>query len=97
MSIPGCSAPLARPCRAVCEGFDMTGAPVTVHGTGLLARCLQHETDHLDGLLYIDRLSAAARRVVLDEHAQRQNASACPGEAAADSPVATGWDAGWRR
>ncbi|MCF6476356.1 peptide deformylase [Nonomuraea sp. MG754425] len=76
LSVPGCSAPLPRPDRAVCDGFDVTGAPVTVHGTGLLARCLQHETDHLDGLLYIDRLPAAARRAVLAEHDQRQNAPA---------------------
>ncbi|MET9241261.1 peptide deformylase [Nonomuraea sp. NPDC003709] len=75
LSIPGCSAQLARPDRAVCDGSDVTGAPVTVHGTGLLARCLQHETDHLDGLLYIDRLPAAARRSVLAEHDQRRKAS----------------------
>jgi peptide deformylase len=41
------------------------GRPLTVTGTGLLARCLQHETDHLDGILYVDRLPAADRATVL--------------------------------
>jgi peptide deformylase len=49
-------------------GTDLDGKPVVVEGTGFLARCLQHETDHLDGLLYLDRLvgrnQRAARRAV---------------------------------
>jgi peptide deformylase len=49
------------------HGFDVTGAEITVEGTGLLARCLQHETDHLEGKLYIDRLSTRARKKVLKE------------------------------
>ncbi|HEV2087510.1 MAG TPA: peptide deformylase [Cryptosporangiaceae bacterium] len=65
LSVPGQWAPLARPHRAVVEGVDRTGAPVTVEGTGLLARCLQHEVDHLDGYLYIDRLTARERKRVL--------------------------------
>ncbi len=47
------------------RGFDAGGEPVVVEGTGLLARCLQHETDHLDGHLYIDRLPAKRRKQVL--------------------------------
>jgi hypothetical protein len=50
------------------EGVDADGRPVTVEGTGELARCLQHETDHLEGKLYIDRLSARARKKVLKEY-----------------------------
>ena len=65
LSVPGQWAPLARPDRVVARGVDRSGAPVTVEGTGLLARCLQHETDHLDGYLYVDRLSARLRRKVL--------------------------------
>ncbi|MET8866754.1 peptide deformylase [Nonomuraea sp. NPDC004580] len=65
LSVPGQYAPLPRPDRATVRGFDVTGAPVTVEGTGLLARCLQHETDHLDGYLYIDRLPAKRRKQVL--------------------------------
>ncbi|GAA0951973.1 peptide deformylase [Nonomuraea longicatena] len=67
-----------RPDLATCHGFDLTGAPVTVHGTGVLARCLQHECDHLDGMLYLDRLPAAAREAVLAEFRERQEAAAQP-------------------
>ncbi|GAA4136252.1 peptide deformylase [Actinomadura keratinilytica] len=67
LSVPGAHAPVARPDRATCHGFDVTGAPVTVEGTGLLARCLQHETDHLNGKLYIDRLPARVRKQILKD------------------------------
>jgi peptide deformylase len=70
LSILGESAEVARPDRAVVTGFDASGAPVTVSGTGMLARCLQHEVDHLDGGLYIDRLSLLQRRRVLRAHAR---------------------------
>lgn len=56
LSVPGESYPTGRADWARITGQDATGAPVTVEGTGFLARCLQHETDHLDGLLYLDRL-----------------------------------------
>jgi peptide deformylase len=46
-------------------GTDEHGEPVTVEGRGFFARCLQHETDHLDGLLYLDRLDDAGRRDVM--------------------------------
>ncbi|WUH99754.1 peptide deformylase [Spirillospora sp. NBC_00431] len=68
LSVPGPHARVARPDHAVVRGFDPTGKAVTVEGTGLLARCLQHETDHLEGRLYIDRLSARARKKVLKEY-----------------------------
>jgi len=58
LSLPGGYQPLARPDHAVCTGFDADGNPVTVAGTGTLARCLQHETDHLNGIVFGDRLSA---------------------------------------
>jgi peptide deformylase len=67
LSVPGAGAKLARPDRATCHGFDVKGEPVTVEGTGLLARCLQHETDHLEGRLYIDRLSKRSRKRVLKD------------------------------
>jgi peptide deformylase len=51
-----------RAARAVATGFDMYGEPVTVEGTEILARCLQHETDHLDGILFVDRLDRDARK-----------------------------------
>jgi peptide deformylase len=56
---------LARPDFAVVRGQDAAGNAVRVEGTGLLARCLQHETDHLNGMLYIDRLPTKARKKVL--------------------------------
>ena len=62
--------PLARPDHATVTGFDHTGAPIEVSGDGLLARCLQHEYDHLEGMLYIDRLSARARKKVLKAWAE---------------------------
>ncbi|TYK46787.1 peptide deformylase [Actinomadura decatromicini] len=68
LSVPGPHARLARPDHAAVQGFDVNGKPVRVEGTGLLARCLQHETDHLEGRLYIDRLSARARKKVLKEY-----------------------------
>ncbi len=62
LSFPGGYQPLARPDQATCTGVDPWGEPVTVHGTGLLARCLQHETDHLNGTVFGDRLSARVYR-----------------------------------
>lgn len=63
-------ASVARPDHSAVRGVDANGDPVRVEGTGVLARCLQHETDHLNGLLYIDRISAKARRKVLKGHAE---------------------------
>ncbi|MDQ7993147.1 MAG: peptide deformylase [Propionicimonas sp.] len=62
LSLPGGYQPLARPDFAVCTGVDADGDPVTVEGTGTLARCLQHETDHLNGIVFGDRLSGRVRR-----------------------------------
>lgn len=62
LSWPGAYQLLARPDQAVCRGLDEHGEPVTEIGTGLLARCLQHETDHLNGTVFGDRLSGRARR-----------------------------------
>jgi peptide deformylase len=56
LSVPGESFPTGRAGWARVTGVDADGAPLTVEGTGLLARCLQHETDHLDGTLYLNRL-----------------------------------------
>jgi len=62
LSLPGAYASCARPDRAVVHGVDHTGAPVTYAGTGMLARCLQHETDHTDGIVFGDRISKRLRR-----------------------------------
>jgi peptide deformylase len=65
LSIPGLYAPTPRAEHAVVTGVDLAGQPVTVDGTGLLARCLQHELDHLDGHLFLDRLPPGERRQAL--------------------------------
>jgi peptide deformylase len=62
LSVPGEYFPLARHPQARVTGTDLEGNEVIVEGDGLLARCLQHETDHLDGMLYIDRLTGPWKR-----------------------------------
>lgn len=73
LSVPGATAPLARPHRVRLDGQDLTGNPITLTATGYLARCLQHETQHLDGRLYIDLLAPAARRRALARSAARRD------------------------
>ena len=65
LSVPGIWAPTVRAMHAVVEGFDVEGKPVRLEGTGLMARCLQHEVDHLDGKLFLDRLTGEARKTAL--------------------------------
>jgi peptide deformylase len=65
LSVPGLYAPTVRAMRAVVEGFDVDGKPLRLEGTGLMARCLQHEVDHLDGKLFLDRLTGDARKSAL--------------------------------
>jgi peptide deformylase len=57
LSVPGESYPTGRADWAKVNGQNVDGKPITVEGTGYFARCLQHETDHLDGLLYLSRLT----------------------------------------
>lgn len=70
LSVPGAYMSLARPDYAVVSGRDLDGNSVRVHGTGYFARCLQHETDHLHGRLYIDRLSKRERKDVMQQMAE---------------------------
>ncbi|MFE9097603.1 peptide deformylase [Streptomyces sp. NPDC007264] len=65
LSLPGLEAGTERYDRAVVEGFTAHGEPVRVEGTGWFARCLQHECDHLEGGLYVDRLGGLRRRRVM--------------------------------
>ena len=67
LSFPGLVYPAARAYGVVAKGFTMYGEPVTLEGTGQLARCVQHETDHLDGVLFIDRLDKAQRKLAMKE------------------------------
>jgi peptide deformylase len=65
LSVPGIWAPTVRAMHAVVEGFDVHGEPLRLEGSGLMARCLQHEVDHLDGKLFLDRLTGDARKAAL--------------------------------
>jgi peptide deformylase len=65
LSLPGAFITTARPDHAIVAGFDEAGRPVTHTGSGLLARCLQHESDHLAGTVFADRLGRRARRRLL--------------------------------
>ncbi|RRD05741.1 peptide deformylase [Arachnia propionica] len=66
LSWPGGYSSVPRPDKAICRGQDAFGNDVELVGTGLLARCFQHETDHLNGTVFGDRISGRARRK-LDE------------------------------
>jgi peptide deformylase len=65
LSLPGLQFPTPRAPRVVAKGFNMYGDPVTLEGSELLARCVQHETDHLDGILFIDRLDKKQRKLAM--------------------------------
>lgn len=79
LSIPGPFHPTPRAARILCRGQDLQGDPLEVVGEGLLARILQHETDHVDGLLFIDRLGEDGRREVLAELRRIELGQADPG------------------
>ena len=65
LSFPELRYETPRAMRAVAKGFNMYGEPITVEGTEFLARALQHETDHLNGILFIDKLSAEDRKAAM--------------------------------
>ena len=68
LSIPGVAASVERPTTCVVEALDPTGQPVRIEAQGMLARCLQHEIDHLDGVLFIDRISPIKRKMLLAKY-----------------------------
>jgi peptide deformylase len=68
LSIPGVAATVERPASCVVEALDAKGQPVRIQAAGMLARCLQHEIDHLDGILFIDRLSPIKRNMLLKKY-----------------------------
>ncbi len=68
LSLPGAFSECARPDRSRVTGVDHTGAAVEFDGSGLLARCLQHETDHLFGTVFGDRVPAKARKKLHRQH-----------------------------
>ncbi|MCC9205036.1 peptide deformylase [Arthrobacter sp. zg-Y769] len=72
LSIPGLGYPVPRYRWTRVTGKDMHGNPISIEGEGMLARCFQHETDHLDGVLYIDRLEGEHRKEALRAIRQRE-------------------------
>lgn len=72
LSVPGATMEVPRPERAVVRGLDKDGQPLVIEGTGYFARCLQHETDHLMGHTYLDRLSKRDRKEALRQMADRR-------------------------
>ena len=67
LSFPGIYYDVKRRLNTVARGFTELGDPVQIVGTEILARCLQHETDHLDGVLFIDRMDQATRKQAMRE------------------------------
>lgn len=67
LSLPGLNYDCTRALSVVARGFDVHGEPVVIEGSDLLARAIQHETDHLDGVLFLDRLDAEARKAAMRE------------------------------
>ena len=65
LSVPGFNATVARPARAAVRARDRNGAERVVEGTGLMARALQHELDHLDGTLFLDHLRGIKRDLIV--------------------------------
>lgn len=65
LSLPGLSFDCKRRANVVAHGQNMFGDPITVEGTALLARCIQHETDHLDGVLFVDRLDPETKKAAM--------------------------------
>jgi peptide deformylase len=65
LSLPGFNATVARPSRAVLQGLDRHGQPQRIEATGLLARCFQHEMDHLEGTLFVEKLRGLQKDLIL--------------------------------
>ena len=65
LSFPGLRFPTPRSLRVVARGLNQFGEPVVLEGSELLARCIQHETDHLDGILFIDRMDREQRKLAM--------------------------------
>ncbi|MEU2675479.1 peptide deformylase [Streptomyces sp. NPDC007107] len=85
LSVPGAMMAVPRTDRAVVRGFDKDGRPLVIEGQGYFARCLQHETDHLAGHTYLDRLSGRDRKEALRQmEARREDVFARRADKAAD-------------
>ncbi|MFN0282280.1 MAG: peptide deformylase [Kineosporiaceae bacterium] len=88
LSFPGIYFDTPRALRVVATGFDENGEPVTLEGSEMLARAIQHETDHLDGILFIDRMDREQRKLALKAIREAEWAGQSP-PAVRTSPHAT--------
>lgn len=89
LSLPGLTFDCTRAYGVVAKGFNMYGDPVVIEGTELLSRCVQHETDHLDGILFIDRLDPEQRKLAM-KAIREADWSGGPSPTVKFSPHATG-------
>lgn len=80
LSLPGITIPIERPCRVTCEAQTVTGRVVRIEADGLHARLLQHEIDHLDGMLMLDRATPGERKAALRRYLDAQDKGAVPGQ-----------------
>jgi peptide deformylase len=78
LSIPGLNETVERYSEVVVEGLDREGRAVRIEATDLLSRCLQHENDHLDGILFIDHLSPLKRKLLLNKWAKMDESEKRP-------------------
>jgi peptide deformylase len=90
LSIPGIYVDTKRRMNVVASGFNQHGDPVRLVGSGLMARCAQHETDHLDGVLFLDRLDPNARKEAMKEIRQAEWYDAAAPPVVKTSPHAVG-------
>jgi peptide deformylase len=90
LSIPGIYVDTKRRTNVVASGFNQHGDPVRLVGSGLMARCAQHETDHLDGVLFLDRLDTNARKEAMKEIRQAEWYDAAAPPLVKTSPHAVG-------
>jgi len=85
LSLPGLTFDCLRRMNVIATGWNMFGDPVTVDGSEVLARCIQHETDHLDGVLFVDRLDPETKKAAM-KAIREAEWSGAPAPAVKESP-----------
>ena len=91
LSLPGLSYETKRSMRVIAKGFNMYGEPVVIEGSDFKARAVQHETDHLDGILFIDRLDEATRKAAMKEIRESEWFGEVPGVRPSPHPINAKW------
>ncbi len=90
LSLPELTYDCIRAMSVIAKGMNMYGEPVTIEGSNLLARAIQHETDHLDGIVFIDRLDEQARKIAMKEIRQTEWFGANPTIKVSPHPMMNG-------